>query len=98
MIFTRAQSVLVDVLIAPRASRTGIVGIHDGRLKIALAAPPVDGAANEALLAFFAKCFEVRRRDVELQHGARSKRKSVAISGRSEADVRTRIEEMLAAT
>ena len=59
----RAGSVL-EVLVQPRASRTRVVGEHDGRLKIQLAAPPVDGEANAALIEFLADALrrEARRR------------------------------------
>ena len=46
---------VLELLVQPRASRTRIAGEHDGRLKIQLAAPPVEGAANDALLAFLAR-------------------------------------------
>ncbi len=47
-----AGGVELSVLVQPRASRTKVVGEHDGRLKIALSAPPVDGEANAALIEF----------------------------------------------
>ncbi len=50
------------VLVQPRASRTRVVGEHDGLLKIQLAAPPVDGEANAALLEFLARQLGVPRR------------------------------------
>ncbi|MEI7705505.1 MAG: DUF167 domain-containing protein, partial [Deltaproteobacteria bacterium] len=55
--------VVLEVLVQPRASRTRVVGEHDGRLKVQLAAPPVDGEANEALVAFLAGKLRVRRGD-----------------------------------
>jgi hypothetical protein len=79
----RAQGdrVLVDVHVVPRASKTAIVGTHDGRLKVSLAAPPVDGAANEALVAFFAEALGRPKRDVELTRGETSRKKTLAIRG-----------------
>ena len=56
-----APSSELDVQVVPRASRSRIVGPHDGRLKIQLAAPPVDGAANEALVGLLAETLEVPR-------------------------------------
>jgi len=69
------------VLVQPRASRTKIVGEHDGRLKIALAAPPVDGEANAALLEFVGAWLKVKKNRVELTSGQTSRRKVVRVIG-----------------
>jgi uncharacterized protein len=79
------------VLVQPRASRTKVVGEHDGRLKIALAAPPVDGEANEALVGFLAEVLGVRRSAVELVDGATGRRKRVRVSGCGEDTARARL-------
>jgi hypothetical protein len=71
----------VLVLVQPRASRTKAVGEHDGRLKVALAAPPVDGEANAALVEFLADELDLRRADVELLDGASSRRKRLLLRG-----------------
>ena len=84
----RGELVLLDVHVVVRAAKTGILGQHDGRVKVALDAPPVDGAANEALLRFFAKALSVQRRDVTLLRGDKSRQKTLAIRGSSEAAVR----------
>ncbi len=67
--------------IQPGAKKTEIVGLHGDALKIRLAAPPVDGKANAALLAFIANRFEVPIREVRLKSGETSRRKVVAITG-----------------
>jgi uncharacterized protein (TIGR00251 family) len=69
------------VLVQPRASRTRVVGEHDGLLKIQLAAPPVEGEANAALVEFLSKLLGVPRRQVELLTGDASRRKRLAIHG-----------------
>ncbi|RJS17085.1 hypothetical protein DRW03_28905 [Corallococcus sp. H22C18031201] len=69
------------VLVQPRASRTRVVGEHDGQLKIQLAAPPVDGEANAALVEFLAKQLGVPRRQVTLTAGDASRRKRVVVQG-----------------
>jgi uncharacterized protein (TIGR00251 family) len=79
------------VLVQPRSSRTKVVGEHDGRLKIALAAPPVDGEANEALVGFLAEVLGVRRSAVELVDGATGRRKRVRVSGCREDTARARL-------
>jgi uncharacterized protein (TIGR00251 family) len=69
------------LLVQPRASRTRMVGEHDGLLKLQLAAPPVDGEANAALLEFLAKQLGVPRRQVTLSAGDASRRKRVTVVG-----------------
>ncbi|HVG61023.1 MAG TPA: DUF167 domain-containing protein [Hyalangium sp.] len=75
------DGVELAVLVQPRASRTRIVGEHDGLLKIQLAAPPVDGEANAALVEFLGKLLGLPRRQVELLAGDASRRKRVALRG-----------------
>lgn len=82
------SGVRVDVHVVPRAAKTAIVGVHGERLKVALAAPPVDGAANAELVAFFARALGVAKRDVAIVAGETSRRKTLAIAGVSEAQVR----------
>jgi len=69
------------VLVSPRASKTDIVGEHDGALRVRVAAPPVEGAANEELTRILAKSFDVSRTAVEIISGHSSKRKTVSITG-----------------
>ena len=63
----------------PRASRSEIVGEHNGALRVRIAAPPVDGAANEELIRTLARAFKVPRRDVEITSGHSSKLKQVSV-------------------
>lgn len=65
----------------PRASVTKIVGEYDGAVKIALAAPPVDGAANKELISFIAKRLGVPKSSVSIVAGESSRRKLVAVTG-----------------
>lgn len=69
------------VLVQPRASRTKVLGEHDGRLKIALAAPPVDGEANAALIEFVSDALGVRKASIELLDGATGRRKRLSVQG-----------------
>jgi uncharacterized protein (TIGR00251 family) len=73
--------VVLEVLVQPRASRTRVVGVHDGRLKVQLAAPPVDGEANAALVEFLADALSARRSDVSIERGDTGRRKTVRVSG-----------------
>ncbi|MFZ2161435.1 MAG: DUF167 domain-containing protein [Sideroxyarcus sp.] len=67
--------------VQPGAKRTDVAGLHGEALKIRLAAPPIEGRANEALLKFIAESFGVPLRQVELKQGGQSRHKVVAISG-----------------
>ncbi len=70
-----------SVRVQPRASKTEIAGTHGDALKVRLNAPPVDGAANEALVKFLAEIFAVARRDVRILAGESSRSKIVEIDG-----------------
>ncbi len=65
--------------VVPNARRTGLDGLHDGALRVRLAAPPVDGRANEALVAWVAAELGLPRRAVRLLRGAGARRKQLAI-------------------
>jgi hypothetical protein len=80
-------AVVLDLLVQPRASRTRSVGEHDGRLKIQLAAPPVDGEANAALVAFLAGALRVRKAEVTIVRGEAGRRKTVRMAGVSAEQV-----------
>jgi uncharacterized protein (TIGR00251 family) len=67
--------------VQPGAKHSSIAGLHGDALKIRLAAPPIEGRANEALLKYLAELFAVPFRQVELKHGAQSRHKVVAING-----------------
>ncbi len=77
------------MLVVPRASRTRVAGIQEGRLKVQLAAPPVDGEANAALVEFVAELFGVRRSAVTLVAGAASRRKRLRVAGADPARLTT---------
>jgi uncharacterized protein (TIGR00251 family) len=69
-----------QVYVVPRASRSEIVGEHNGALRVRIAAPPVDGAANRELIAVLAKALNVSRSAVEINAGYTSKLKRVTVS------------------
>jgi uncharacterized protein len=78
----------VTVRVVPRAGVTSIAGAHPGHVRIRVAAPPVDGAANAELAAYLAKGCGVGRGDVEMLRGAHGREKVVLVRGRSPAEVR----------
>lgn len=71
----------IQLHVVPRASRTQVAGLHDGRLKLQVAAPPVDGEANDAIVRYLAKALGVGRDQVTIASGATGKRKAVLVRG-----------------
>ncbi len=78
-------AVLLEILVQPRASRTRVAGEHGDRLKVQLAAPPVDGEANAALVEFLAAALGVRRSEVAIVRGETGRRKTVRVVGSTAA-------------
>lgn len=76
----------LTVYCQPGARQTRLAGLHGGLPKIQLAAPPVDGAANEALIAFVARRCGVARSHVRITHGQTNRTKRLDIDGLDEAD------------
>lgn len=97
MIFLKETSggIRLSVHIQPKASRTAIVGLHGDALKIAVQAPPSDGAANAALSEFLAELFEVPKRSVEIVMGASSRKKVVEIRGATKAAAEAKLKVFL---
>lgn len=79
----QTHSIRLTLHIQPGAKKTEVAGEHGDALKIRLAAPPVDGKANQALLSYLAERFDVPQRQVVLKQGETSRRKVVEISGSS---------------
>ena len=92
-----AAGIVMAVRVVPRAGRTAIAGIRGDALLVRLAAAPVDGAANDALVAFLADTFDRPRRDITLIAGHASRDKRVAIAGLSQAQVAARLDVILSA-
>ncbi len=78
---SKESSVTIEVLIQPRSSRDEIAGIHDGRLKIKISAPPIEGKANERLTEVIGKVFGVPKSSVDIVRGKSSKIKTLKIYG-----------------
>lgn len=80
-----------SIRVVPRASRNKIAGIHDGAVRICLTAPPVEGAANEALVGFLSTVLRVAKRDIEIISGRTARNKTVSVSGLSAEEVEARL-------
>lgn len=87
----------VAVRVIPRAKRSAFDGQRDGAAPgekvwlVRLAAPPVDGAANDALIALFADVFDLPRRSIQIVSGERAREKRVRLEGLAAAEARTRL-------
>ena len=79
----------LTVRVHPGARRNAVTGFHDGALKIALTSPPVDGRANEALIAFLTAALKLPKNNIALVTGATSRTKLLRITGRTSAEVQT---------
>jgi hypothetical protein len=75
------SSVRISVYVQPRASKTGVVGMHGNAWKIRVAAPPVDNAANTELIEFLAAKLKLPKRSVRVTAGGTGRRKIVEIDG-----------------
>jgi uncharacterized protein (TIGR00251 family) len=91
----KGDGVVLQVLAKPRASKSAVRGERDGALEIAIAAPPVDGEANEELVRFLARAFGVPARAVTIERGEGARHKRVHIAHISEQGVRERIAVLL---
>jgi len=86
-----AAGVEFDVCVIPRARKTERAGLRDDTVVVRLAAPPVEGAANDALVECVAEWLGVSRRAVRIVSGERSRQKRVAVTGVTTAIVRARL-------
>jgi uncharacterized protein len=75
------DGVAFTVRVVPRASRSGLAGERDGALRVRIAAAPVDGAANEELIAVIARALKVARSAVEITSGHHGRTKRIRVAG-----------------
>jgi uncharacterized protein (TIGR00251 family) len=83
--------VIFKVIVQPRASENGIIGLQGDALKIRLTAPPVEGAANKMCIEFLAKSLKVRKTDVEIVRGQSTRTKKMLVRSAT----RKKIESLL---
>lgn len=90
-----AGGVSIPVKVRAAARRTGVVGEHDGALRIEVAVAPEKGKANDAVIALLAKSFHVPKSSIELIRGATSSSKIVLIKGATAEGLRPLLEGLL---
>ena len=86
------MSVRLEIRVIPRASRNEVGGMRDGRLVVRVTAPPVDGAANEAVIEILAERLDIPKRSLRVVSGATSKSKTIEIEGLPSGTVLARLE------
>lgn len=84
----------LDLHVQPNARRTEIAGLHGGRLKVRLAAPAVEGMANQLLVGFLADKFDLKGGQVMIRRGSHGRTKTVEIYGQA-ASLLARVKELL---
>ena len=82
-----ADGCTLAIRVHPGAKRKKVTGIQAGAIKIAFTAPPVDGKANEALIAFLAEALRLPRGRIDIVAGVASRTKTIRITGESAAEV-----------
>lgn len=75
------KAITITVRVTPRSSRSEVVGMADGVLRVRLTSPPVDGAANEELVRVLAKAYHVSKSDIAIISGINARTKLVRITG-----------------
>ena len=79
----------------PRASKSAVKGVAEGALEVALAAPPVDGEANDELVRFLSRALGVGKRDVRIVRGESGRHKRLHIARIAEGELRARLALLL---
>ena len=83
-----------DIHVNPHASRAEISGVADGALKVRVTVPPVEGAANQAVIALLAKTLGLKKSQLALAAGAQSRRKTILASGLSAAELENKVKKL----
>jgi uncharacterized protein len=82
------EGLLIRLHVQPRAKRSEISGIHNGALKVKITAPPVDDAANRAVIEFFSSLLGLPKTSFEIISGLKSREKTLQLNGLSGSDHR----------
>ena len=83
-----------DIHVNPHASRAGIAGLAEGMLKVKVTAPPVEGAANEAVIALLSKKLGLRKSQIKISAGAKGRKKTILVGDISKTDLEQKINQL----
>lgn len=95
---TDKEGVRLPVQVQPKAKKNAVTGVHNGRLKVAVTAPPERGKANAAVLKVLAAALKIPRAQLELLSGASSRTKTVRVSGFSVEEIGRRLQTLTASS
>ncbi|MEI7590854.1 MAG: DUF167 domain-containing protein [Deltaproteobacteria bacterium] len=87
------DGVIILVQVLPRASRSEVVGVRDGAIKIKLSSPPIEGKANEECIALIGKAFGIRKSNIEIISGLKGRKKSILLYGAKQKDIERYFQE-----
>jgi uncharacterized protein (TIGR00251 family) len=96
MVTETATGLRIAVRVQPRAARNRVVGLHGAALRVQVTAPPVDDAANEAVIGLLAEWLALPRRAVRITHGKRTRDKLIEVTCDQPAMLADRIRRLLA--
>ena len=88
---TRGDTLQVRVRVKPNASKSRVLGVREGALEVAVAAPPVDGEANLELTRILARFLEISKSQVSIVAGGSGRSKLIGLTGLGEAELRDKI-------
>jgi len=88
-------SAVIKIYVQPRASKTRVIGLYDGMLKLGVTSPPVDGKANNEVVKYLAKCLKIPKNNLVLSTGLHSRRKTVTVTSIGENEIRRAFEPFL---
>ena len=85
----------LEIRVVPRAGRSGFAGLRDGALLVRLVAAPVDGAANDELIALIATALRIPKRDITIVSGERGRSKRIRIAGIAPEEALARLRSLI---
>lgn len=88
-------SLLLSIYVQPRSHHNAIVGLHGDAIKLRLTAPPVDGKANKAVIAFWAKFLKIPKSAITIKSGLHNRMKKILLNGVQEKQIRCLVERHL---
>ncbi len=86
-----------DIQVIPHASRVELAGVQEGAFRVKVTAPPVEGAANEACIKLLAKELGLKKSQMEITSGVKSRKKTVLIKDINKAELETKINNIFKA-